>query len=74
MHHQNQLTHKQLNHLLNLLLNRLMLLDQLLNHFKGLYIKLHQPEDTPSLPLPYMLLVLLALLLDILLLMLVWLS
>jgi len=51
-----------------------MLLDQLLNHFKGLYIQLHQPEDTPSLPLPYMLLVLLALLLDILLLMLVWLS
>jgi hypothetical protein len=30
VHHQNQLTHKQLNHLLNLLLNRLMLLDILL--------------------------------------------
>lgn len=42
MHHQNQLTHKQLNHLLNLLLNRLLLLDQLL------HIQLHQPEDTLS--------------------------
>nr|QHR88798.1 hypothetical protein Q903MT_gene2813 [Picea sitchensis] len=52
-----------------------MLMDRLLFRLDQLlHIQLHQPEDTLSLPLPYMLLVLLALLLDILLLMLVLLS